>query len=67
MVFFNKASVSHRNTGLFRIASGPPGLNQVGVFARANISAGNTTSQLQRGPLHSSKKRALVVDGRTLT
>jgi hypothetical protein len=49
------------------MASGPPGLNQVGVFARANISPGNTASQLQRGPLPSNKKRALVVDGKTLT
>jgi hypothetical protein len=66
-VFVNKPPVIHRNFGVFRMASGPPGLNQVGVFARANISPDSTTSQLQRGPLHSNKKRALVVDGKTLT
>jgi hypothetical protein len=42
-------------------------LNQVGVFARADVSSGDTPSQHQRGPFHSNKKRALVVDGKTLT
>jgi hypothetical protein len=66
-VLVNKPPVSHHNSGIFRMASGPPGLNQVGVFARADVPPGNTTSQLQRGPLHSNKRRALVVDGKTLT
>lgn len=66
-IMFYLADIEQESPPDIGMASGPPGLNQVGVFARANISPDSTTSQLQRGPLHSNKKRALVVDGKTLT
>jgi hypothetical protein len=66
-LLLNNPLANHHNFDIFRMAGGPPGLNQVGVFARANISPRDTPSQHQRGPLHSNKKRALVVDGKTLT
>jgi hypothetical protein len=65
-MFRNNSSANCHNFGIFRLAGGSPGLNQVGVFARANTSI-DTPSQRQRGPIRSNKKRALVVDGKTLT
>jgi hypothetical protein len=66
-MFLTNPLANYHNSDIFRMAGGPPGLNQVGVFARANISTRDTPSQHQRGPLHSNKKRSLVVDGKTLT
>jgi len=65
--WYNVPLVNHHNFIIFRMTGGPPGLNQVGVFARANISPGDTPSQHQRGHVRSNKRRALVIDGKTLT
>ncbi|XP_023711362.1 probable phospholipid-transporting ATPase VD isoform X3 [Cryptotermes secundus] len=66
-IMFYLADIERESPPDIGITSGPPGLNQVGVFARANVSSGDAPSQHQRGPLHSNKKRALVIDGKTLT
>ncbi|PSN32447.1 hypothetical protein C0J52_17592, partial [Blattella germanica] len=65
-ILFYLSEIERESPPEIGMAGGAPGLNQVGVFARATSTSSNALPH-RGGTMRTYKKRALVIDGKTLT